>query len=435
MLSYNIKADTIDSWMPDKQLQQEVSRQLNINIEDIVPTDLENMESIVIYGPVAVLDSDNKPILNLKGLEYAANLKHLTIAGYTDEDFNNLNIKEYLSDVKLTDLYAYQLVPDWYDKFNFLYENNPDIQFYTDPHSYYMSNIVLTLDENNYHELLIPINDLKVKDLQGNTLSDIFNSEEYINNPENISVNIYVSVYDSNGAQMFYRTTASYGYDKIFLEKDGILYFKLSLSEDYDFNLFKNKSCTLLGNHGLDTVDTYTGNCAENNDLSVTTGFFITYQSNDKYYHLIYQPVGLKLYFKEIAQPVIVSYVDINGNKLAEDAEINGYVNDAYTTTEKTFNSFNLLRVEGNKTGYLSTSKQYVTFVYEHDVVNEADNVNNNIDNNNKINNNNKEIKNITSLEKAVLPMTGNNLIFIISIMLYTIIIIGFKYYQIRNKD
>lgn len=59
---------SIDDWMPDKNLQVEVANELGKSVADVTPVDMENITYLYLY---------EKNISNLKGLEFAVNLVEL----------------------------------------------------------------------------------------------------------------------------------------------------------------------------------------------------------------------------------------------------------------------------------------------------------------------------------------------------------------------
>lgn len=63
---------------------------------------------------------------------------------------------------------------------------------------------------------------------------------------------------------------------------------------------------------------------------------------------------------------VIARYVDMDGNVIAEEEIINGYVNDNYQTLLKEIYGYELNHIEGNVTGKMTIKDIYVTYVYEY---------------------------------------------------------------------
>ena len=69
--------------------------------------------------------------------------------------------------------------------------------------------------------------------------------------------------------------------------------------------------------------------------------------------------------YKQIAQNVIVRYIDKDTNEVLDKYEINGYVGDEYTTEQKEFEDYNFVKVIGNSKGTLNDEPQEVNYYYE----------------------------------------------------------------------
>lgn len=63
---------------------------------------------------------------------------------------------------------------------------------------------------------------------------------------------------------------------------------------------------------------------------------------------------------------VIARYVDEDGNVIAEEEVINGYVNDNYKTVLKDIYGYELKRIDGDETGKMTIKDITVTYVYEY---------------------------------------------------------------------
>ncbi|WP_311774934.1 MucBP domain-containing protein [Listeria seeligeri] len=68
-------------------------------------------------------------------------------------------------------------------------------------------------------------------------------------------------------------------------------------------------------------------------------------------------------------QDVTVQYVDEAGNELATSDTLSGNIGDAYTSTAKTMDGWNLKEPPANATGTFSNTAQTVTYVYEKEEV------------------------------------------------------------------
>mgnify|MGYP004650239257 FL=1 len=62
---------------------------------------------------------------------------------------------------------------------------------------------------------------------------------------------------------------------------------------------------------------------------------------------------------------VIAHYVDQDGNKIADDEIINGYVDDTYKTIQKLIEGYEFDKVEGNTEGIMTIKDIEVTYIYE----------------------------------------------------------------------
>ena len=62
---------------------------------------------------------------------------------------------------------------------------------------------------------------------------------------------------------------------------------------------------------------------------------------------------------------VIAHYVDQDGNRIADDEIINGYVDDAYKTIQKLIEGYEFDKLEGNPEGIMTIKDIEVTYIYE----------------------------------------------------------------------
>ncbi|WP_409021626.1 MucBP domain-containing protein [Dellaglioa sp. P0083] len=62
---------------------------------------------------------------------------------------------------------------------------------------------------------------------------------------------------------------------------------------------------------------------------------------------------------------VTANYVDVDGNKLADDVVQSGYFDDPYTTTQKEISGYDFVKVEGNVSGKFGADAVTVTYVYK----------------------------------------------------------------------
>ncbi|WP_457923066.1 hypothetical protein [Enterococcus faecalis] len=79
--------DTIDNWMPDKNLQMLVSKYLKKDVADITKADLTGITVLDNYTE----NNSIKDISNLEGIQYATNLVRLQLKGKGLENLTPLN--------------------------------------------------------------------------------------------------------------------------------------------------------------------------------------------------------------------------------------------------------------------------------------------------------------------------------------------------------
>lgn len=66
-------------------------------------------------------------------------------------------------------------------------------------------------------------------------------------------------------------------------------------------------------------------------------------------------------------QPVIVSYLDTEGNVISEESSLTGKYDETYTTTAKTIPGYTLVKVDGPTSGKYTETKQEVVYTYIND--------------------------------------------------------------------
>ncbi len=70
-------------------------------------------------------------------------------------------------------------------------------------------------------------------------------------------------------------------------------------------------------------------------------------------------------YYTRAEASVLVRYQDKDGKQLANDVVITGKVGDSYTTVQREFENYRLLRIEGDKEGTLTKETKEVIYIYE----------------------------------------------------------------------
>lgn len=149
-----VQADeSIDSWMPDKNLQQAVKKQLDT--DNITQTNIENLTELNIQ---------NTNITNLKGLEKAINLKKLS--------FHNVN---FASDLNSYEMFSYSELPESLEILDLSGNNLSSNQLST---GFNLSNLkTLNLNDNQITDISFyaksNLSNLKVVRADDNKISDV----------------------------------------------------------------------------------------------------------------------------------------------------------------------------------------------------------------------------------------------------------------------
>ncbi len=74
-----------------------------------------------------------------------------------------------------------------------------------------------------------------------------------------------------------------------------------------------------------------------------------------------------------LGENVIVKYQDENGNAIAPDDVLNGFIGEPYVTSQKTIPGYTIKQVQGNTVGIFTSSLQTVTYIYAKDPITGAD--------------------------------------------------------------
>lgn len=69
------------------------------------------------------------------------------------------------------------------------------------------------------------------------------------------------------------------------------------------------------------------------------------------------------------AAPIIVQYLDTNGNKLDKSVILNGNIGESYKTENRSFPGYIFKKVIGNPTGFFTNETQEVSYIYEKEEV------------------------------------------------------------------
>ncbi|MGM0303907.1 hypothetical protein IGI66_003572 [Enterococcus sp. AZ048] len=341
----NNKIESIDSWMPDKSLQQRIITTMGLTNSDELTKD-----------KIGELDSINldPSIINLEGLQYAESL-HLV----TFEPLGNLN---YLYNLDYSPLYNLRSLsslqvdnesnpfsePIHFDNiFKRFFENtkSESIRSGGIEMESTASQRVFSISRNNYKEFSIPLSEFFVKP-EGFPLNSpdrllAFGTEYESDSMFNIEV---------NGIPLNYNVKFNYETES----------YDFTLKNDVDYNLIKNMNS---GYSNFDSIE-YSGEDFTSNLNTIYHFEYIDFELESL----------LSLSFKDLST-VKVKYVDTAGTPIAGVSEetLTGDIGEAYTTEQKVIDGYTFKEVQGSPTGVFSDQPQTVTYVYSKNPVKGAD--------------------------------------------------------------
>jgi LPXTG-motif cell wall-anchored protein len=317
------RAEPIDSWMPDKNLQNYIAQALNLSDPNQITKDL--LASSEIDFEASSTANPYYSIRNFEGLQYSSGVQ---ISGYTSLLFADNN---YLSNSALVSKTS--LVVD--GDLTTLFPNGLDAAFTSqfksisiDPHNVYNRNLTINLNETNYKNFFISYEDLGLTDFR----TGIDYSNLYISMPTD---------------------TLSYTGIPVM---DGITFTMTNTNVDYD---------NLAGQHFENTSEAThfpDGPYIQTNLSSGSVSGIIN--------HILtvnFKPYGVA------GGDVTVKYQDTEGNQIVPDETKSGDIGEAYTTEQKVIDGYTFKEVQGSPNGVFSDQPQTVTYVYSKNPVKGAD--------------------------------------------------------------
>ena len=350
--------ESIDTWMPNKLLQQEVLRQLRAQNKDRTwnsAADITKDDMLLLktyYGTDTYIDG--KTDYSLAGLQYATNLTNVTLNKALN---SNIPVHYYGDVADITPLAGLTKLTSVDIQDNRVTDISP------------LKNLVnlekLTADFNHISDFS------SLKDLTNLTTLSYGNQ---------VVVNLDPIFIDKNNP--------NYTLPSQFRNKDGstvILSGANGIAEPITFNSNNSQfsykfyfngagaaNTTQDGKGGL----TFTG--LQQQPISWWAGDAngqyngaTVVPVKDFYYMVGAYSVGT-VYFAVVqayeltdsAQPVTVKYQDADGNTLAPDQVLTGLIGEDYTAPSKSFTNYQLVNTSGNPTGTFTDAAQTVIFTY-----------------------------------------------------------------------
>ncbi|NKD37296.1 hypothetical protein HED42_04040 [Enterococcus casseliflavus] len=344
---------SLDAWMPDKNLQNEVARGLNKTVDTITQEDMVNLKQLDFSSLV------KDTVVDFTGLEYASNLQALYTTSIIATNvpkitmaenatlftrpnvlahilpkgsFSNIHIGNYDAYLTAQELIGVgQYLSGWLTDYLTVYASSmmDFSKLELSPEHHQNSQLsIMTQEKILLEPMLVKdgqsdvlYKDRMMVDTQGNALLSSLSNKKYSYSILGIDKNGYIfPLYENDGFE---------------LTEEGIQFKNIPANVDY-------LSITSLVPNRLST---------ERAASTGTIQYLVNYQVPVKYVNT--------------AEDVTVKYLDENGQTLAPNVTLSGYVGDPFTTEEKDISGYTLKEIQGDKIGTFSDTAQEVVYVYE----------------------------------------------------------------------
>ncbi|MGM0207722.1 hypothetical protein IGI96_002239 [Enterococcus sp. DIV0421] len=344
---------SLDAWMPDKNLQNEVAKGLNKTVDTITQEDMVNLKQLDFSS----LAKDT--VVDFTGLEYASNLQALYTTSIIATNvpkitmaenatlftrpnvlahilpkgsFSNIHIGNYDAYLTAQELIGVgQHLSGWVTDYLTVYASSMTdfSKLELSPEHHQNSQLsIMTQEKILLEPMLVKdgqsdvlYKDRMMVDTQGNALLSSLSNKKYSYSIRGIDKNGYIfPLYENDGFE---------------LTEEGIQFKNIPANVDY-------LSITSLVPNRLST---------ERAASTGTIQYLVNYQVPVKYVNT--------------AEDVTVKYLDENGQTLAPNVTLSGYVGDPFTTEEKDISGYTLKEIQGDRIGTFSDVAQEVVYVYE----------------------------------------------------------------------
>lgn len=350
--------ESIDTWMPNKLLQQEVLRQLRAQNKDRTwnsAADITKDDMLLLktyYGTDTYIDG--KTDYSLDGLQYATNLTSVTLNKALN---SNIPVHYYGDVADITPLAGLTNLTSVDIQDNRVTDISP------------LKNLV------NLEKLYVDFNHISdfssLKDLTNLTTLSYGNQ---------VVVNLDPIFIDKNNP--------NYTLPSQFRNKDGSTVIlsgangiaepvtfnstNLQFSYKFYFNGAGAANTTQDGKGGLtftglqqQPVNWWAGDAnGQYNGATVVPVKDFYYMVGAYSVGTVYFAVVQAYELTDSAQPVTVKYQDVDGNTLASDQTLTGLIGETYTAPSKSFTNYQLVSTSGNPTGTFTDAAQTVIFTY-----------------------------------------------------------------------
>ncbi|MBF0015376.1 hypothetical protein HAX42_14280 [Enterococcus casseliflavus] len=351
--AFSDRSVSLDAWMPDKNLQNEVAKGLNKTVDTITQEDMANLKQLDFSSLV------KDTVVDFTGLEYASNLQALyttsiiaanvpkiTMADnatlftrpnvlaqiFPKGSFSNIHIGNYDAYLTAQELIGVgQYLSGWVTDYLTVYASSmtdfSKLELSAEHHQNSQLSI-MTQEKILLEPMLVKdgqsdvlYKDHMMVDTQGNALLSSLSNKKYSYSIRGIDKNGYIlPLYENDGFE---------------LTEEGIQFKNIPANVDY-------LSITSLVPNRLST---------ERAASTGTIQYLVNYQLPVKYVNT--------------AEDVSVKYVDENKKTLLPDVTLSGVVGEPYTTQEEPIAGYTLKEIQGDKTGTFSDTPQEVVYVYK----------------------------------------------------------------------
>ncbi|MGF2088644.1 MucBP domain-containing protein [Enterococcus casseliflavus] len=351
--AFSNRSVSLDAWMPDKNLQNEVAKGLNKTVDTITQEDMVNLKQLDFSSLV------KDTVVDFTGLEYASNLQALYTTSIIATNvpqitmaenatlftrpnvlahvlpkgsFSNIHIGNYDAYLTAQELIGVgQYLSGWVTDYLTVYASSMTdfSKLELSPEHHQNSQLsIMTQEKILLEPMLVKdgqsdvlYKDRMMVDTQGNALLSSLSNKKYSYSIRGIDKNGYsFPLYENDGFE---------------LTEEGIQFKNIPANVDY-------LSITSLVPNRLST---------ERAASTGTIQYLVNYQVPVKYVNT--------------AEDVTVKYLDENGQTLAPNVTLSGYVGDPFTTEEKDISGYTLKEIQGDKIGTFSDTAQEVVYVYE----------------------------------------------------------------------
>lgn len=351
--AFSDRSVSLDAWMPDKNLQNEVAKGLNKTVDTITQEDMANLKQLDFSSLV------KDTVVDFTGLEYASNLQALyttsiiaanvpkiTMADnatlftrpnvlaqiFPKGSFSNIHIGNYDAYLTAQELIGVgQYLSGWVTDYLTVYASSmtdfSKLELSAEHHQNSQLSI-MTQEKILLEPMLVKdgqsdvfYKDHMMVDTQGNALLSSLSNKKYSYSIRGVDKNGYIfPLYENDGFE---------------LTEEGIQFKNIPANVDY-------LSITSLVPNRLST---------ERVASTGTIQYLVNYQLPVKYVNT--------------AEDVTVKYVDESKKTLLPDVTLSGVVGEPYTTQEEPIAGYTVKEIQGDKTGTFSDTPQEVVYVYK----------------------------------------------------------------------